>query len=97
MPDGIVVPDWIRREFERGYAPTDSPPGFEERCYDAWKASGGRASVECVKEMYDKRGLHDLLVWLEYGRHGGYRAARCSQAQGHHWADLLRELLRRKT
>jgi len=48
MPDEIVVPDWIRREFERGYVPTDSPPGFEERYYDAWKASGGEASVECV-------------------------------------------------
>jgi len=43
--------------------------------------------------MSDTRNLDDLLCWLEYGRTSGYKAARCSEAQELHWADLLRRLI----
>jgi hypothetical protein len=35
------VPDWMHKEFERGYVPMDSPPGLEEIAYAKWKAAGG--------------------------------------------------------
>lgn len=83
-------------DFEAGYVPMDSPPGFEEREYAAWKAAGGVVTrPDLQRARTDTRNLEELLAWLEYGRVSGYRAARCSEAQEHHWADLLRELLRK--
>jgi hypothetical protein len=48
------------------------------------------------REQTDTRDLHDLLAWLEYGRTTGHRAARCTEAQELHWANLLRNLLAQK-
>jgi hypothetical protein len=45
------------------------------------------------RALTNTRNLAELLCWLEYGRTSGYRAARCEQAQEHHWADLLRAIL----
>lgn len=32
----------MRPQFERGYAPCDEPPGFEERAYKEWLKRGGK-------------------------------------------------------
>lgn len=48
------------------------------------------------RAITDTRNLDELLSWLEYGRQSGYKAARCSEQQEHHWADLLRGLMSRK-
>lgn len=45
------------------------------------------------RELTDTRNLDELLAWLEYGKESGFKAARCSEAQEHHWADLLRQML----
>jgi hypothetical protein len=46
------------------------------------------------RQLTDTRNLHDLLVWLEYGKTSGYYvAARCSKAQEEHWAKLLRYVM----
>lgn len=36
------IPDWLQRQYERGYHPMDEPPGFEEMYYHKWKELGGQ-------------------------------------------------------
>ena len=45
------------------------------------------------RAVTNTRDLDELLAWLEYGRTSGHKAARCDEAQEHHWADLLRVLM----
>lgn len=40
----------MRERFEKGYAPCDSPPGFEERAYQRWKELGGKAKYLTAEE-----------------------------------------------
>lgn len=35
-----TIPDWLRKQFEGGYVPTDEPPGLEERAYRDWVMEG---------------------------------------------------------
>lgn len=36
------VPDWLRRDFERGYTPSKHWPSYAEKYwYSVWKRNGG--------------------------------------------------------
>ena len=81
--------------FAAGHIPVNHPPGRTDWSYYVeWCRLKGQVDRACEPAATDTRNLDELLSWLEYGRTSGYRAARCSEAQEHHWADLLRALLK---
>lgn len=41
----------------------------------------------------DKRNLHDLVRYFEYGKTSGFKAARVSEEQEWYWAGQLKDLL----